>query len=275
MRSGTADRHREERYAEEQRHGRRDPSSDRHRDMERHYRDRERDRDYRENPDQRNSESDRLRESGRHGEIDRAGDQNEGEEPSNRTRSERHSQRHRDRKSSQESRSRSADRTPSDNIENYADQYVASKPPLSPKQRQRGGAETLPQDNGDNFDPNDIRRQHLDPSSAVTKTTKSRRNKMESMLRNDSLSSDPSDCVRPPPPKPHKHKRGKKQRQRSLSSSDDEIRSTPECTSCDEQEIESESVSEKGRCQFRHSSRRGNLIHTFCWVWMKNKILSY
>ena len=86
--------------------------------------------------------------------------------------------------------------------------------------------------------------QNLDPSSAVAKNTRNRR-KIESMLRNDSLSSDPSDCVRPPPPKPHKHKRERKQRQQSLSSSDDEIQTTPECMSCDE--IESESVSEKGR----------------------------
>lgn len=35
-------------------------------------------------------------------------------------------------------------------------------------------------------------------------------------------------------------------RQRSLSSSDEEVRSTPECTSCEEHEAESESVSEKG-----------------------------
>ncbi|XP_046375678.1 regulating synaptic membrane exocytosis protein 2-like isoform X2 [Haliotis rufescens] len=90
------------------------------------------------------------------------------------------------------------------------------------------------------------KKQHLDPSSAASRTSRNNRKKLESMLRNDSLSSDPSDCVRPPPPKPHKHKRGKKQRQHSLSSSDDEIRSTPECSSCEEQEIESESVSEKG-----------------------------
>lgn len=88
--------------------------------------------------------------------------------------------------------------------------------------------------------------QHLDPSSAVAKSARSRR-KLESMLRNDSLSSDPSDCVRPPPPKPHKHKKSKRFRQASLSSSDDEIVTTPECTSCDEPEIESESVSEKGK----------------------------
>ena len=89
-------------------------------------------------------------------------------------------------------------------------------------------------------------RQHLDPSSAVGKN-RSRR-KLDPSLRNDSLSSDPSDCVRPPPPKPHKHRRGKQKRQASLSSSEDEIQTTPECTSCDEHEIESESVSEKGMC---------------------------
>ena len=92
-------------------------------------------------------------------------------------------------------------------------------------------------------------RRHLDPNSARTANSASRNNrkKLESMLRNDSLSSDPSDCVRPPPPKPHKHKRSKKQRQQSLSSSDDDVRSTPECSSCEEQDLESESVSEKGR----------------------------
>lgn len=93
----------------------------------------------------------------------------------------------------------------------------------------------------------DFSKQHLDPNSAVAKSSRSNRRKLEIMNRNDSLSSDPSDCVRPPPPKPHKHKRGKKQRQHSVSSSDDEIRSTPECSSCEEQDIESESVSEKGK----------------------------
>ena len=99
----------------------------------------------------------------------------------------------------------------------------------------------------DNYSDRSVRQQHLDPNSAMAKSSRSRSRKFDSMLRNDSLSSDPSDCVRPPPPKPHKHKKGKKQRQASLSSSDDEIQTTPECTSCDEQEIESESVSEKGK----------------------------
>ncbi|XP_070406994.1 regulating synaptic membrane exocytosis protein 2 isoform X25 [Nothobranchius furzeri] len=90
-----------------------------------------------------------------------------------------------------------------------------------------------------------MRRQqhHLDPSSAVRKT---KREKMESMLRNDSLSSDQSESVRPPPPKPHKTKKGGKMRQVSLSSSEEELATTPEYTSCEDVEIESESVSEKG-----------------------------
>ncbi|BFZ21390.1 hypothetical protein BsWGS_24429 [Bradybaena similaris] len=92
------------------------------------------------------------------------------------------------------------------------------------------------------------RKQHLDPSSAGGRTRNNRK-KLESMLRNDSLSSDPSDCVRPPPPKPHKHRRGKKQRQQSLSSSEDEIQSSPECSSCEEVDLESESVSEKGELE--------------------------
>ncbi|XP_066501360.1 regulating synaptic membrane exocytosis protein 2 isoform X7 [Hoplias malabaricus] len=85
--------------------------------------------------------------------------------------------------------------------------------------------------------------QHLEPGSAVRK---SKREKMESMLRNDSLSSDQSESVRPPPPKPHKSKRGGKMRQVSLSSSEEELATTPEYTSCEDVEIESESVSEKG-----------------------------
>ncbi|XP_077432184.1 regulating synaptic membrane exocytosis protein 2 isoform X15 [Vanacampus margaritifer] len=90
-----------------------------------------------------------------------------------------------------------------------------------------------------------MRRQqhHLDPNSAVRKT---KREKMESMLRNDSLSSDQSESVRPPPPKPHKTKKGGKMRQVSLSSSEEELATTPEYTSCEDVEIESESVSEKG-----------------------------
>ncbi|XP_052696396.1 regulating synaptic membrane exocytosis protein 2-like isoform X5 [Crassostrea angulata] len=92
---------------------------------------------------------------------------------------------------------------------------------------------------------------HLDPSTAAGKNlsknnNNNNRKKMEN-LRADSLSSDPSDCARPPPPKPHKHRKGnKKQRQHSLSSSDDEIRSTPENSSYEGEEESESIVSEKG-----------------------------
>ncbi|XP_072119000.1 regulating synaptic membrane exocytosis protein 2 isoform X21 [Mobula birostris] len=105
----------------------------------------------------------------------------------------------------------------------------------------------IPFERGDVRHSDSMRKQqHLDPSSAVKKT---KREKMETMLRNDSLSSDQSESVRPPPPKPHKTKKGGKMRQVSLSSSEEELASTPEYTSCDDVEIESESVSEKGNSQ--------------------------
>ncbi|KAE8599444.1 hypothetical protein XENTR_v10017186 [Xenopus tropicalis] len=105
----------------------------------------------------------------------------------------------------------------------------------------------IPNDRPDMRRTDSLRKQHhLDPSSAVRKT---KREKMETMLRNDSLSSDQSESVRPPPPKPHKTKKGGKMRQVSLSSSEEELASTPEYTSCDDVEIESESVSEKGDSQ--------------------------
>ncbi|XP_036173781.1 regulating synaptic membrane exocytosis protein 1 isoform X20 [Myotis myotis] len=85
----------------------------------------------------------------------------------------------------------------------------------------------------------------LDPSSAVL-IRKAKREKVETMLRNDSLSSDQSESVRPSPPKPHRPKRGGKKRQMSVSSSEEEGVSTPEYTSCEDVELESESVSEKG-----------------------------
>ncbi|XP_065152735.1 regulating synaptic membrane exocytosis protein 1 isoform X8 [Paramisgurnus dabryanus] len=85
---------------------------------------------------------------------------------------------------------------------------------------------------------------HLDPGSAGL-LRKSKRQKTESMLRNDSLSSDQSESLRPPPPRPYKSKRGGgNKRQMSVSSSEEEGGSTPEYTSCEDVEIES--VSERG-----------------------------
>ncbi|XP_076767418.1 regulating synaptic membrane exocytosis protein 2 isoform X15 [Arvicanthis niloticus] len=117
----------------------------------------------------------------------------------------------------------------------------------------------IPLDRPDMRRADSLRKQHhLDPSSAVRKT---KREKMETMLRNDSLSSDQSESVRPPPPRPHKSKKGGKMRQVSLSSSEEELASTPEYTSCDDVEIESESVSEKGdsRKGKRKTSEQGVL----------------
>ncbi|XP_028325093.1 regulating synaptic membrane exocytosis protein 1 isoform X4 [Gouania willdenowi] len=79
----------------------------------------------------------------------------------------------------------------------------------------------------------------------VVKRTK--REKAESMLRNDSLSSDQSESLRPPPPRPYKSKRGLGmggKRQTSVSSSEEEGGTTPEYSSCEDAEIES--VSERG-----------------------------
>ena len=122
--------------------------------------------------------------------------------------------------------------------------------------------------------------------------TRTARRKLDATFRNDSLSSDQSECVqRPHPPRPHKSKRrlpsttGMRQTGRAAatvaaaattsrtpdgstagaggrrkrgtggssfasSSEDDEVRSTPDYTSCGE-EMESESISEKGK-RFPH-----------------------
>ena len=116
--------------------------------------------------------------------------------------------------------------------------------------------------------------------------TRTARRKLDATFRNDSLSSDQSECLqRPHPPRPHKSKRrlpstsgmrqtgraaatvaaagvpsrapdgatGGGRRRRGVggssfasSSEDDEVRSTPDYTSCGE-EMESESISEKGK----------------------------
>ncbi|XP_038593866.1 regulating synaptic membrane exocytosis protein 1-like isoform X5 [Micropterus salmoides] len=90
----------------------------------------------------------------------------------------------------------------------------------------------------------------LGPGSApgqVPIVRRTKREKAESMLRNDSLSSDQSESLRPPPPRPYKSKRGLGaggKRQTSVSSSEEEGGTTPEYSSCEDAEIES--VSERG-----------------------------
>ncbi|XP_055757585.1 regulating synaptic membrane exocytosis protein 1-like [Salvelinus fontinalis] len=85
---------------------------------------------------------------------------------------------------------------------------------------------------------------------------RSKREKAESMLRNDSLSSDQSESLRPPPPRPYKSKRGGAgKRQTSVSSSEEEGGTTPEYSSCEDAEIES--VSERGE-----RGKRGERVQT-------------
>ena len=89
------------------------------------------------------------------------------------------------------------------------------------------------------------------PGQGPARRTK--REKAESMLRNDSLSSDQSESLRPPPPRPYKSKRGLGaggKRQTSVSSSEEEGATTPEYSSCEDAEIES--VSERGERQINH-----------------------
>ncbi|XP_072772471.1 regulating synaptic membrane exocytosis protein 1 isoform X11 [Nerophis lumbriciformis] len=99
----------------------------------------------------------------------------------------------------------------------------------------------------------------------VVKRTK--RDKADSMLRNDSLSSDQSESLRPPPPRPYKSKRGLGsggKRQTSVSSSEEEGGTTPEYSSCEDAEIES--VSERGDWEcYPHDPTVWHLQHPVTW----------
>ncbi|XP_069462344.1 regulating synaptic membrane exocytosis protein 1 isoform X18 [Ambystoma mexicanum] len=133
-------------------------------------------------------------------------------------------------------RSYSIDRTGNGRVSKQLPNHSPPTPRHSP----------VPPEHLDSRNHDSLKKQsRLDPSSAIL-MRKTKREKMETMLRNDSLSSDQSESVRPSPPKPHRSKRGGKKRQMSVSSSEEEGVSTPEYTSCEDVEIESESVSEKG-----------------------------
>ncbi|XP_076158025.1 regulating synaptic membrane exocytosis protein 2 isoform X2 [Alosa pseudoharengus] len=84
---------------------------------------------------------------------------------------------------------------------------------------------------------------HLDPSSAMRRTSRDGK-AADGMLRNDSLSSDQSESVvRPSPPRAHRSKHMGKMRQTgSFSSSEEELATTPEYTSCEDVELESELI---------------------------------
>ncbi|XP_072513341.1 regulating synaptic membrane exocytosis protein 1 isoform X2 [Salminus brasiliensis] len=85
---------------------------------------------------------------------------------------------------------------------------------------------------------------HLEPGSVALLHKTKREKAAESFRKDSSLSSDQSECLRPPPPRAYRPKRGLNKRQMSISSSEEEGGSTPEYTSCEDVEIES--VSEKG-----------------------------
>lgn len=85
---------------------------------------------------------------------------------------------------------------------------------------------------------------HLEPGSAAFLHRAKREKAAEIMRKDSSLSSDQSESLRPPPPRAYRPKRGLNKRQMSISSSEEEGGSTPEYTSCEDVEIES--VSEKG-----------------------------
>uniref|UniRef100_A0A672NA03 Regulating synaptic membrane exocytosis 1 n=1 Tax=Sinocyclocheilus grahami TaxID=75366 RepID=A0A672NA03_SINGR len=85
---------------------------------------------------------------------------------------------------------------------------------------------------------------HLEPGSAAFLHRAKRERAAEIMCKDSSLSSDQSESLRPPPPRGYRPKRGLNKRQMSISSSEEEGGSTPEYTSCEDVEIES--VSEKG-----------------------------
>ncbi|TSK17969.1 Regulating synaptic membrane exocytosis protein 2 [Bagarius yarrelli] len=85
---------------------------------------------------------------------------------------------------------------------------------------------------------------YLEPGSAALLHKTKREKAAESFRKDSSLSSDQSECLRPPPPRTYRPKRGLNKRQMSISSSEEEGGSTPEYTSCEDVEIES--ISEKG-----------------------------
>lgn len=95
---------------------------------------------------------------------------------------------------------------------------------------------------------------HLEPGSAAFLHRAKREKAAEIMRKDSSLSSDQSESLRPPPPRAYRPKRGLNKRQMSISSSEEEGGSTPEYTSCEDVEIES--VSEKGKCMtFDHVAK--------------------
>lgn len=84
-----------------------------------------------------------------------------------------------------------------------------------------------------------------------------------SLICNESFSSDQSECVRPSPPRHHRPRlRGGRQFRmyKSLSSSEDEVRSTPELSTEDDFDLESESISEKNDLISQHLLQKRRMM---------------
>lgn len=90
---------------------------------------------------------------------------------------------------------------------------------------------------------------HLEPRTSTSSSFPGSRQQMMDPVRTDSVNSDPSDCSGRPHKSHHARRTNRHKRHSSASSSDDGTQTTPEGTSCDEVEIESESISEKGQSQ--------------------------
>lgn len=165
-------------------------------------------------------------------------------------------------KDSEPRRVRDRSRTPATRRNGQQVNASPSPGPRDNSQRYQQSA-SLPSSQSYNHQPQP---QHLDPQTAANSRRKGAADS-RGLARNDSLSSDPSDCVRPPPPRhaPHSYpshqghayhknrttnsshvkkpcgpeRRNYLKQHKSLSSSDDErYGTTPEYTSADEPESE-------------------------------------
>lgn len=115
--------------------------------------------------------------------------------------------------------------------------------PVSLQKQGHSGSHVSPGGSQDLRDGQDWGPKGSNGSAVLLHKTK-REKAAESFRKDSSLSSDQSECLRPPPPRTYRPKRGLNKRQMSISSSEEEGGSTPEYTSCEDVEIES--ISEKG-----------------------------
>uniref|UniRef100_A0AAY4D525 Regulating synaptic membrane exocytosis 2b n=1 Tax=Denticeps clupeoides TaxID=299321 RepID=A0AAY4D525_9TELE len=109
-----------------------------------------------------------------------------------------------------------------------------------------------------------LRKQHhLDPSSAMRR---GKPDEVDGMLRNDSLSSDQSETVRPPGNQSHRSRRTGKMRQTgSFSSSEEELATTPEYTSCEDVDLETDMDGHWWDQSCWHSDASPMSMHPVTW----------